>query len=161
MVVAIKKSEKKEIKLSPQDIEALNELAETQSPKEIEELLVAERVRQQKQEQENLERMFRGYPPLKKSSGASCVENNKSKMYSTQKRSGYYQERKAERKFKIKGAKKVIENPLRLPGWWRDILKKKKDYGLPEHGDKEDVISKTKKFFKWENGEWTLAQIYH
>ena len=86
MVVAIKESKKKEIKLKngiivpediklrPRDIEALNELAETQSPKEIEELLVAERLRQQKQKQENLERMFRGYPPLNKSSSASCVE---------------------------------------------------------------------------------------
>jgi len=169
MVVAIKESEKKEtklkngiivpedIKLSPQDIEALNELAETQSPKEIEELLVAERSRQQKQEQENLERMFRGYPTLNKSSSASCVEYSKSKMYSTQKGFSYYQERKVKRGSKIKRAKQVIRNPLHLPGWWRDILKKKKDYGIPEHGDKERVISKAKKFFKWEKGEWTLG----
>ena len=157
MVVAIKKFEKKEIKLSPQDIEALNKLAETQSPKEIEELLVAERLRQQRQEEENLERMFRSHPPLEKPSGFSCIEYLLIKRHSTQERLNYYQEKRTERNSQKEEVEKTLKHLPNLPGWWRNILKKKKDYGLPEHGDKEDVISKIKKFFKWERGEWTLG----
>ena len=136
MVVTIEKKEIKlkngvivpeDIKLRPQDIEALNELAQTQSPKEIEELLIAKRVRQQKQEQENLERMLRGYPPLKKSLGSSCVEDNKNKIYSTQKGFNYYQEKKVERNSQKRKAEKTLKHLPSLPGWWRNFLKKKKE----------------------------------
>ncbi|MCL0094499.1 hypothetical protein M1N58_01180 [Dehalococcoidales bacterium] len=144
----------KDIKLSPQDLAKLEELSKSLSAEETEELLKAQRLSQQKRE-EDLKRMFRETP---RSSDIFCVEyNEKNKLYSTQKRSSYYQERRAERDSKKKRAEKLLKNLPHLPGWWREILKKKKDYAIPERGEKEKIIARAKEFFNWEKGEWTLG----
>ena len=143
-----------DIKLSPQDLAKLEELSESLPPEEIEGLLRAQRLSQQKREEEELKRMFR---ESSRSSDISCIEYSKNKLYSMQKRSSYYQKRKAERNFKKKAIEDLIKNLPHLPGWWREILKKKKEYNLPKIGDKEKAISKAKRFFKWEKGEWTLG----
>jgi len=90
---------------------------------------------------------------------------NYSRPYSTQgKPHSFFRERLRCRALEeMKGIHRLSHLP-RLPGWWREIIKRKREYRLPPSPmaevEREGIIREVKGLFAWRRGEWTLNVWY-
>ena len=89
------------------------------------------------------------------------IQKKRKKDFDAKRGGSYFRIRRMQLEAKRAAAMRTAENPGRLPGWWREIIKKKKEYDLPELSSEEELeekVKETKEFLGWKKGDWTLGQ---
>ena len=132
--------------LSDKDYNTLLEFAQKLSPYDFQQLIEGYRIAQQKSGK-----------TIKQLKQAACVEDNNTIISSTQKRKNYYFETVDKRKAQKGKLEKRLKHLPMVAGWWRKVLKRKRDYTLERYGDKEAAILKAKAFLHWQEGDRTLC----